>query len=53
MTNMQPLDLALAAQCIGQPVQAIADDAVNPRDAGGFKGFGSRTGAADLLTRNF
>src|SRR6267154_2649745 len=40
MTNMYPLDLALAAKCIGQPVQAIADDAVNPLDAGGFKSFG-------------
>src|SRR5216684_6230150 len=40
VTNMHPLDLALAAKCIGQPVQAIADDAVNPLDAGGFKGFG-------------
>src|SRR5882757_2466113 len=40
VTNMHPLDLALAAKCIGQPVQAIADEAVNPLDAGGFKGFG-------------
>ncbi len=40
VTNMHPLDLALAAKCIGQPVQAVADDAVNPLDAGGFKGFG-------------
>src|SRR6266849_5934809 len=40
VTNMHPLDLALAAKCIGQPVQAIPDDAVNPLDAGGFKGFG-------------
>src|ERR1700676_2360606 len=40
VTNMHPLDLALAAKCIGQPVQAITDDAVNPLDAGGFKGFG-------------
>jgi hypothetical protein len=37
---MHPLNLALAAKCIGQPVQAIADDAVNPLDADGFKGFG-------------
>src|SRR6266849_2954818 len=40
VTNMHPLDLALAAKCIGQPVQAISNDAVNPLDAGGFKGFG-------------
>src|SRR5882757_1972735 len=40
VTNMHPLNLALAAKCIGQPVQAIADDAVNPLDADGFKGFG-------------
>src|SRR5258708_31616225 len=40
VTNMHPLDLALAAKCIGQPVQAIPDDAVNPLDAGGCKGFG-------------
>jgi hypothetical protein len=24
-----------AAKCVGQPVQTIADDAVNPLDAGG------------------
>src|SRR5229473_7845144 len=40
VTNMHPLDLAVAAKCIGQPVQAIADEAVYPLDAGGFKGFG-------------
>src|SRR5882757_2660282 len=39
VTNMHPLDLAVAAKRIGQPVQAIADDAVNPLDAGGFKSF--------------
>src|SRR5260221_14231133 len=40
VTNMHPLDLALAAKCIGQPVQAIADEAVNSLDAGGCKSFG-------------
>src|SRR6266481_1425846 len=40
VANMHPLDLALAAKCIGQPVQAIADDAVNSLDAGGCKGLG-------------
>src|SRR6266851_3259678 len=40
VANMHPLDLALAAKCVGQPVQAIADDAVNPLDAGGCKSFG-------------
>lgn len=29
MPDMDPLDLALAPQRIGQPVQAVADDAVD------------------------
>ena len=32
--NIDPFDLALAAQRIGQPIKAIADDAINPFDAG-------------------
>ena len=27
--DMQPVDLALPAQCVGEPVQAVADDAVD------------------------
>ena len=38
--DMDPLDLALAAQRFGQPIQAVADDAIDPLDAGGGKGFG-------------
>src|SRR5882724_8370854 len=36
---MHPFDPALAADRIGQPVQAVADDAVNPLHAGGSEGF--------------
>jgi hypothetical protein len=36
---MNPLDLALAADRIGQPVQAVADDAIDPLHAGGSEGF--------------
>src|SRR5215510_400080 len=32
--DMHPLDLALAADGVGQPVQAVPDNAVNPLDAG-------------------
>jgi hypothetical protein len=32
--NMHPLDLALATDGVGQPVQAVPDNAVNPLDAG-------------------
>jgi hypothetical protein len=32
---MDPFDLALAAKGVGQAVEAIADYAVNPLDAGG------------------
>jgi hypothetical protein len=31
---MHPFDLTLAAQGVGEPIQAIADDAVNPLHAG-------------------
>jgi hypothetical protein len=31
--DMDPFDLALAAQRVGQPVQAVADNAINPLDA--------------------
>ena len=34
MADMHPLDLALAANGIGDAVQAIADDAVDPLYAG-------------------
>ena len=30
--DMNPFDLALAAKRVGQPVQAIADNAINPLD---------------------
>jgi hypothetical protein len=32
--HMNPFDLSLAADRIGQPIQAVADDAVDPLDAG-------------------
>jgi hypothetical protein len=34
MPHMKPRDLGLAAQRIGQPIQAVADDAIDPLDAG-------------------
>src|SRR5258708_33551819 len=37
--HMYPLDLALTADRIGQPVQAVADNAIDPFHAGGGKGF--------------
>ena len=37
--DMDPLDLALPANRVGQPVQAVADNAVDPLDTGGGKGF--------------
>jgi hypothetical protein len=33
--HMDPLYLALAADGVGQAVQAVADDSINPLDAGG------------------
>src|ERR1700716_4037793 len=39
MPDMHPLDLALAADRIGQPIQAGADDAIDPLDPGGGEGF--------------
>jgi hypothetical protein len=33
MADMQPLDLFLLANSVGQAVQAIPDDAVDPLDA--------------------
>ena len=41
--DMDPLDLALPANCVGQAVQAVADDAVYPLDARLRRGF-PRTG---------
>jgi hypothetical protein len=40
VTDMHPLDLALAAQRVCETVQAIADDAVNPLDANRREGVG-------------
>jgi hypothetical protein len=37
MPDMNPFDLALAAQRVGEPVEAVADDAVDSFDAGGDK----------------
>jgi hypothetical protein len=37
--HMHPLDLALAADRIGQPVQAVADDAIDSLNAGGGESF--------------
>jgi hypothetical protein len=36
--HMHPFDLALAADRIGQAIQAFADDAVDPLDPGGGEG---------------
>ena len=33
MPDMNPLDLGLPAQRVGQPIQAVADDAIDPLDA--------------------
>jgi hypothetical protein len=33
--HMHPLNLALAADGVGQTVQAVADDSIDPLDAGG------------------
>ena len=33
MADMDPFDLALPAQRVGEPVQAVADDAVDALDA--------------------
>ena len=32
VSDVDPLDLALSSQRIGQPVEAVADDAVDPLD---------------------
>ena len=42
--DMKPLDLALAANRVGQTVQAIADDAVDPLDARGRQSLGELVG---------
>jgi len=42
--DMDPFDLALTAKGIGQAVQAVADDPVNPLDAGGREGLGKLVG---------
>jgi hypothetical protein len=44
MPYMHPLDLALAPQSIGQPVEAVSDDAVDPFDARRGKRFGELIG---------
>src|SRR5580692_11674799 len=50
VADVDPLDLALSSQRIGQPIQAVADDAVNPLNSGHRKGFGElvRNGLHDL-----
>ena len=40
MPDMNPFDLALAAQRVGQPVETVADDAVNPFDSCGGENLG-------------
>jgi len=37
--HMNPLDLALPAQRVGQPVQTVADNTVDPLDTGCREGF--------------
>jgi hypothetical protein len=37
--HVHPFDLGLAADRVGQPVQAVADDAIDPLHAGGGEGF--------------
>src|SRR5882757_841110 len=44
MTDVNPLDLALSPQRIGEPVQAVADDAVDPLHAHRGKRFGELIG---------
>jgi hypothetical protein len=44
VADVDPLDLALASQRIGRPVQAVADDAVDPLDPGRREGFSELIG---------
>ena len=39
VARVQPLDAAVAAQRVGEPVEAVADDAVDPAHAGRGQGF--------------
>jgi hypothetical protein len=39
MADVNPLDLALSSQRVGQPIEAVADNAVDSLDAGRRKGF--------------
>ncbi len=50
VADVDPLDLALSSQRIGQPIQAVADDAMDPLDAGRREGLGEliRNGLHDL-----
>ena len=40
VSDMHPFDLALAPNRVGQPVQAVADNTVDPLDTGCSEGFG-------------
>src|SRR5208282_2564989 len=40
VADMQPLDLSLTANGVGQAVKAVADDAVDALDAGGCENLG-------------
>jgi hypothetical protein len=40
VTDVQPFDLALPANRIGQAVEAVTDNAVDPFDAGDSESFG-------------
>ena len=39
VAHVEPLDLALTANGIGEAIQAVPDDAVNPFDSGDREGF--------------
>jgi hypothetical protein len=38
--DVNPFDLVLAAQRVGEPIEAVADDAIDPFDAGRDEDFG-------------
>src|SRR6266403_3745902 len=37
--DMQPLHAAMAAQCIGEAIEAVANDSIDTLDTGGGEGF--------------
>ena len=44
MAYVDPLDLVLTANCAGQPIQAVANDAVDPLNADRSEGIGELIG---------